>query len=164
MDAAAPAMLAAAVVILGVVASLPVLLRLRSASAGGKETTRKAPASWFLRSTCHRADAQLAPALGSRVRPGVAAVPFRLSDGLPRRPLGQHVHLRQRRGDRQDPRVPRPDGPHEVADVRRHEHRHLLRGRDAVRRELATEFQQLVRGIWAVPVKLPSTTYSRCSA
>jgi cytochrome P450 len=38
-------------------------------------------------------------------------------------------------------------------------------GRDAaVRRELWTEFQQLVRGIWAVPVNLPFTTYSRCLA
>ncbi|XP_072150621.1 cytochrome P450 716A1-like [Setaria viridis] len=38
-------------------------------------------------------------------------------------------------------------------------------GRDAaVRRELWTEFQQLVRGIWAVPVNLPFTIYSRCLA
>ncbi|TKW22978.1 hypothetical protein SEVIR_4G263300v4 [Setaria viridis] len=38
-------------------------------------------------------------------------------------------------------------------------------GRDAaVRRELWTEFQQLLRGIWAVPVNLPFTSYSRCLA
>ncbi|WVZ78812.1 hypothetical protein U9M48_026462 [Paspalum notatum var. saurae] len=38
-------------------------------------------------------------------------------------------------------------------------------GRDAtVRRELWTEFQQLVKGIFAVPVNLPFTTYSRCLA
>jgi len=37
-------------------------------------------------------------------------------------------------------------------------------GTGAVRWELWTEFQELVRGIWAVPVNLPFTTYSRCLA
>lgn len=43
-----------------------------------------------------------------------------------------------------------------------------LGGRDAdaaaLRRELLTEFQQLARGIWAVPINLPFTTFSRCLA
>ncbi|WVZ53070.1 hypothetical protein U9M48_004058 [Paspalum notatum var. saurae] len=34
----------------------------------------------------------------------------------------------------------------------------------AVRRELSTEFQQLVKGIWAVPLNLPFSTFSRCLA
>lgn len=34
----------------------------------------------------------------------------------------------------------------------------------AVRRELLMEFQQLARGIWAVPVNLPFTTFGRCLA
>jgi cytochrome P450 len=34
----------------------------------------------------------------------------------------------------------------------------------AVRRELSSEFQQLVRGIWAVPVNLPFTTFGKCLA
>ncbi|KAG2561368.1 hypothetical protein PVAP13_8KG159800 [Panicum virgatum] len=34
----------------------------------------------------------------------------------------------------------------------------------AVRQELSTEFQQLARGIWAVPVNLPFSTFSRCLA
>lgn len=33
----------------------------------------------------------------------------------------------------------------------------------AVRRELSSEFQQLVRGIWAVPVNLPFTTFGSAS-
>ena len=38
-------------------------------------------------------------------------------------------------------------------------------GRDsAIRRELSTEFQQLVQGIWAVPLDLPFTRFSRCLA
>ena len=38
-------------------------------------------------------------------------------------------------------------------------------GRDsAVRRELSAEFQQLVQGIWAVPLDLPFTRFSRCLA
>lgn len=37
-------------------------------------------------------------------------------------------------------------------------------GTGAVRRDLWTEFQELVRGIWAVPVNLPFTAYSRCLA
>lgn len=35
---------------------------------------------------------------------------------------------------------------------------------DAVRRELSAEFQQLVRGIWAIPVNLPFTTFGKCLA
>lgn len=34
----------------------------------------------------------------------------------------------------------------------------------AVREELSTEFQQLARGIWAVPVNVPFSTFSRCLA
>ncbi|RLM59055.1 hypothetical protein C2845_PM18G04470 [Panicum miliaceum] len=34
----------------------------------------------------------------------------------------------------------------------------------AVRRELSAEFQQLVQGIWAVPLDLPFTRFSRCLA
>ncbi|RLM69108.1 hypothetical protein C2845_PM17G06230 [Panicum miliaceum] len=34
----------------------------------------------------------------------------------------------------------------------------------AVRQELSTEFQQLARGIWAVPVNLPFSTFRRCLA
>jgi cytochrome P450 len=34
----------------------------------------------------------------------------------------------------------------------------------AVRRELSAEFQQLVQGIWAVPLNLPFTRFSRCLA
>ncbi|CAO2034412.1 unnamed protein product [Urochloa humidicola] len=38
-------------------------------------------------------------------------------------------------------------------------------GKDsAVRRELSAEFQQLVQGIWSVPVNLPFTRFSRCLA
>ncbi|OEL26774.1 Cytochrome P450 716B1 [Dichanthelium oligosanthes] len=38
-------------------------------------------------------------------------------------------------------------------------------GRDsAVRRELSAEFQQLVQGIWSVPLNLPFTRFSRCLA
>ncbi|KAF8781312.1 hypothetical protein HU200_000575 [Digitaria exilis] len=38
-------------------------------------------------------------------------------------------------------------------------------GRDSdVRRELSTEFQQLVQGIWSVPIDLPFTRFSRCLA
>lgn len=34
----------------------------------------------------------------------------------------------------------------------------------AVRRELSAEFQQLVRGIWAIPVNLPFTSFGKCLA
>lgn len=34
----------------------------------------------------------------------------------------------------------------------------------AVRRELSAEFQMIVRGMWAVPVNLPFTTFGRCLA
>uniref|UniRef100_R7W3M4 Cytochrome P450 716B1 n=1 Tax=Aegilops tauschii TaxID=37682 RepID=R7W3M4_AEGTA len=34
----------------------------------------------------------------------------------------------------------------------------------AVRRELSAEFQQLVRGIWAIPVNLPVTSFGKCFA
>ncbi|CAM0955683.1 unnamed protein product [Alopecurus aequalis] len=41
----------------------------------------------------------------------------------------------------------------------------LRRGdHDAVRRELSVEFLQLVRGIWAIPVDLPFTTFGKCLA
>ncbi|KAM3386375.1 hypothetical protein ACQJBY_009775 [Aegilops geniculata] len=34
----------------------------------------------------------------------------------------------------------------------------------AVRRELSAEFQQLARGIWAIPVNLPFTSFGKCLA
>ncbi|KAL6647619.1 hypothetical protein ACP70R_015056 [Stipagrostis hirtigluma subsp. patula] len=37
-------------------------------------------------------------------------------------------------------------------------------GAARLRRELSADFQQLVRGIWAVPVNLPFTTFGRCLA
>ncbi|CAD6338537.1 unnamed protein product [Miscanthus lutarioriparius] len=217
MDAA-PATLAAAVaVVLAVVASVPVLLRILSASAGGKKTNPKAPlppGSFGLPFIGQTLSLLYGPV--SRLRlfgcptaflvgtsankfiftsAGVTAkTPESFARMVGRRTIRDVVGDEHRRVRAMMVQFLRVDAvKRHVASMDGEVRRHLdaeWRGRGtvavmpsmksltfdvmctaifglgtgAVRRELWTEFQELVRGIWAVPVSLPFSTYSRCLA
>ncbi|KAJ1260561.1 hypothetical protein BS78_10G242100 [Paspalum vaginatum] len=234
MDAT-PAMLAAAVAVLAVVASLPVLLRLLSARAGGKKAKRKAPLppgpfapplvghtlslvralrantadDWLRRCVSAYGPVSRLSLFGSptaflsgpsanKFIFGSAAVtaktPESLARMIGRRTIREVVGDEHRRVRAMMVQFLRADAVKRYVAIMDDEvRRHLDAewsgrgtvavmtstkaltfevmctvifglGRDTVRRELWTEFQQLVKGIWAVPVNLPFTTYSRCLA
>ncbi|EER88867.1 cytochrome P450 716B1 [Sorghum bicolor] len=235
MDAAPATLVAAVAVVLAVVASVPVLLRLLSASAGGKKTNPKAPLppgsfglpfigqtlSLLRALRANTADDWLRRCVAtygpvSRLRlfgcptaflVGTSANKFIFASAavtakapesfarmVGRRTIRDVVGDEHRRVRAMMVQFLRVDAvKRHVASMDGEVRRHLdaeWRGRGtvavmpsmksltfdvmctaifglgtgAVRRELWTEFQELVRGIWEVPVDLPFTTYSRCLA
>jgi len=234
MDATPATLAAAVVVVLAVVASVPVLLRLLSASAGGKKTNPKAPlppgsfglpfigqtlslvralrantADWLRQcvatygpvSRLRLFGCPTAFLVGTSANKfifasaGVTAkTPESFARMVGRRTIRDMVGDEHRRVRAMMVQFLRVDAvKRHVASMDGEVRRHLdaeWRGRGtvavmpsmksltfdvmctaifglgtgAVRRELWTEFQELVRGIWAVPVNLPFSTYSRCLA